>query len=425
MKLPMSWLEIRAARTARRPSVPRSLGRERGHGAVWHEGDHAYSRPSHTSDAAAAVWCLSAAAHSTRGVRDCGLSAAALGGGARGNSVGPCLLAPHRASPRSPLHLLTRLTHAVVPAPTGEKLLKSLLSRTPEWRSREARAQAAVACDREGHEALGRVMRGHDTSAALRKRDMLFLARLWGYKSTLWRVRMPRQRGAGAGSGAAGAARKAGSALLGEEAEAQHTGGGGSVGAPAPAGRSLQHAPRRQQQQQQPQQQHSVPPPVQGGHSAPQAGGGLVMPYMEATPIVVNLPGICGPLPALLLVQPPPLVKALLAAGPLTAVLTSTDLGNGGGMQRHAPPQQHGAAAQAMASMEAAHQQLLPFMTTMQQCRPGDEQPPGQALAAGLGLPSACGAGPAAAPQAQLPFAATMLDIRAVLASLSRAAPAG
>ena len=30
-------------------------------------------------------------------------------------------------------------------------------------------------------------MRGLDTSAALRKRDMLYLARLWGYRSYLWR----------------------------------------------------------------------------------------------------------------------------------------------------------------------------------------------------------------------------------------------
>jgi hypothetical protein len=287
-----------------------------------------------------------------------------------------------------------------------------------------------VACDEEGHEALGRVMRGHDTSAALRKRDMLFLARLWGYKSTLWRLRMPRQRGAGAGGGGSGAARKAGSAHLGEEAEAQHTGGGGRERAPVRAARSVHHAPRRQRpQQQQQQQQQSVPPPgsmpVQGGRAPAQGRGGL-LPGMEATPIVINLPGICGPLPALLLVQPPPLVKALMAAGPLTAVLTSTDLGNGngGGMLRPAHPQ-HDAAAQAMASMEAAHQQLLPAMTAMQQCRPEGEQLPGQAMAAGLDLPSACGAGPGAASQAQLPFAATMLDIRAVLASLSRAAPAG
>ena len=310
---------------------------------------------------------------------------------------------------RASLQLLTPLTHPLplLPPHTGEKLLKSLLSRTPEWRSREARARAAVACDAEGHEALGRVMRGHDTSAALRKRDMLFLARLWGYKSTLWRVRMPRLRGGTAGGAAS---RKAGSTQLGEE------GDGGEV-APAP----VHHAPRRLQ--------HSVPPPAamtgQGGHNAQQPGGGMVMPYMEATPIVVNLPGICGPLPALLLVQPPPLVKALLAAGPLTAVLTSTDLasnGGGGGMQRHAP-QHNDAAAQAAASMEAAHQQLLPFMTAMQQCCPEEANAPG--MTAGLGLPVRCGAPPAGAPQGHLPFAATMLDIRAVLASLSRAAPAG
>ena len=30
-------------------------------------------------------------------------------------------------------------------------------------------------------------MRGLDTSAALRKRDMLYLARIWNYRSYLWR----------------------------------------------------------------------------------------------------------------------------------------------------------------------------------------------------------------------------------------------
>ena len=91
-------------------------------------------------------------------------------------------------------------------------------------------------------------------------------------------------------------------------------------------------------------------------------------------------------------------------------------------MQRHAH-QHNDATAQAAASMEAAHQQLLPFITAMQQCRPEEGNAPG--MTAGLGLHAGCGAGPAGAPQGHLPCAATMLDIRAVLASWSRAAPAG
>jgi hypothetical protein len=76
---------------------------------------------------------------------------------------------------------------ACPPGRAGEKLLKSLLSRTAEWRSPDERAAAARRCDASGHAGLARVMRGLDTSAALRKRDMLYLARIWSYRSHLWR----------------------------------------------------------------------------------------------------------------------------------------------------------------------------------------------------------------------------------------------
>jgi len=90
-----------------------------------------------------------------------------------------------RGGPRAGVRQAPR--SGLTPPSPGEKLLKSLLSRTPEWRDRASRAAAAAACDALGEVKLARVMRGQDTSAALRKRDMLHLARLWGYKSNLWR----------------------------------------------------------------------------------------------------------------------------------------------------------------------------------------------------------------------------------------------
>ena len=69
----------------------------------------------------------------------------------------------------------------------GEKRLKSLLSKTRQWRSPAERAVAAAACDATGYENLARVLRNDVTSAALRKRDMVALARLWGYRSHIWR----------------------------------------------------------------------------------------------------------------------------------------------------------------------------------------------------------------------------------------------
>ena len=84
---------------------------------------------------------------------------------------------------------------------SGEKRLKSLLSKTRQWRSPAERAVAAAACDASGYENLARVLRNDVTSAALRKRDMIALARLWGYRSHIWRCVWnfaPRPASAGA-----------------------------------------------------------------------------------------------------------------------------------------------------------------------------------------------------------------------------------
>lgn len=51
---------------------------------------------------------------------------------------------------------------------TGEKLLKSQLSRTPEWACAKSRQEAAARCT-PARASLSRVLRGHETSASLRK----------------------------------------------------------------------------------------------------------------------------------------------------------------------------------------------------------------------------------------------------------------
>jgi hypothetical protein len=73
------------------------------------------------------------------------------------------------------------------PRAAGEKRLKSLLSKTPQWRSKAERAAAAAACDATGYANLASVLRNDVTSAALRKRDMIALARHWRYRSHIWR----------------------------------------------------------------------------------------------------------------------------------------------------------------------------------------------------------------------------------------------
>ena len=71
---------------------------------------------------------------------------------------------------------------------TGEKLLKSLLLRTPEWGSPEARLALAERCE-AGYPGLARVLRREATSAQLRKADYLECARAWGYRSSLWQLK--------------------------------------------------------------------------------------------------------------------------------------------------------------------------------------------------------------------------------------------
>ena len=87
----------------------------------------------------------------------------------------------------------------------GEKKLRALLCRTPEWADAAARAAVAESCDAAAADdesgafaTLAAVMRGADTSASLRKSHLLMLARCWGYQSSLWvrkesRKRMPLQ----------------------------------------------------------------------------------------------------------------------------------------------------------------------------------------------------------------------------------------
>ena len=87
----------------------------------------------------------------------------------------------------------------------GEKKLRALLCRTPEWADAAARAAVAAQCDAAACDdesgafaTLAAVMRGADTSASLRKSHLLMLARCWRYQSSLWvrketRKRMPLQ----------------------------------------------------------------------------------------------------------------------------------------------------------------------------------------------------------------------------------------
>ena len=77
----------------------------------------------------------------------------------------------------------------------GEKRLRSYLSRTPEWLNPQRRAQAAD-CAEPGGEQWARLVASLRNRRAvdLRKADLLFLCRLWGYRSDIWRSR--RGRGA-------------------------------------------------------------------------------------------------------------------------------------------------------------------------------------------------------------------------------------
>ena len=66
----------------------------------------------------------------------------------------------------------------------GRNVLNSQVKLTEEWRSADARKAAARACDACGRVALARILRGGQGS--MTKSDLLFLARLWGYKCDIW-----------------------------------------------------------------------------------------------------------------------------------------------------------------------------------------------------------------------------------------------
>jgi len=191
-------------------------------------------------------------------------------------------------------------SHACLPlCCAGEKLLKSLLSRTPEWRDREARLAAACACESQGYSSLGRVLRGLDTSAALRKKDMLFVARFWHYRSLLWRTRAPRRR---VEAGARAARTEASVRLIAAAA------GADSPPEPAPA-------PLLQPSSGQ------VVPPVMGYPLAPAR---VPSDVMVPTAVSIALHGY-PPFPALILCAAPPGLKAALAKGALPSMLMAPE----------------------------------------------------------------------------------------------------
>ena len=101
----------------------------------------------------------------------------------------------------------------------GEKKLRSALTSTPEWNSSTQRHAASASCAQLGLERLAEALR-NKTSSTMRKgcvpsalagtcalrlaylpgplsppcRDMVAIARLWGYKSEIWQPRQPRRR---------------------------------------------------------------------------------------------------------------------------------------------------------------------------------------------------------------------------------------
>ena len=74
----------------------------------------------------------------------------------------------------------------------GEKHLRHLLARTPEWADAVAREAAALLAEAEGIPELSDALRKRSL-AALRKRSFLALCRSWGYRSDIW---APLDRGA-------------------------------------------------------------------------------------------------------------------------------------------------------------------------------------------------------------------------------------
>ena len=84
-----------------------------------------------------------------------------------------------RARPRSPARAV----------PPGEKKLRSLLSRTPEWGSEAIRGEAAAEAEAAGDSVMAALLRSRDASA-LRKLHFLALCRRWRYRADAW---VPRE----------------------------------------------------------------------------------------------------------------------------------------------------------------------------------------------------------------------------------------
>ena len=75
----------------------------------------------------------------------------------------------------------------------GEKILRSLLRITPEWSNSESRQFAADVAEENGNTEIARTIQNHDI-AGLRKRHLLFLCRVWKYKSNLWKPKEALKR---------------------------------------------------------------------------------------------------------------------------------------------------------------------------------------------------------------------------------------
>lgn len=68
---------------------------------------------------------------------------------------------------------------------TGEKKLRALLCRTPEWRCASTREAAARHADASGLPELAHALRAHNL-ALLRKRDFLAVCAFWNLRSDVW-----------------------------------------------------------------------------------------------------------------------------------------------------------------------------------------------------------------------------------------------
>jgi hypothetical protein len=154
------------------------------------------------------------------------------------------------------------------------------------------------------------------------------------------------------------------------------------------------------------QQAAAVAAAASRGQSMPPPGG--AHGFMLPTTVSINVPGLAEGLPALLLVPPPQLLKAMLLSGPVPAVLTQSDAG-----ARVVFPASAAHGAMQSAPQGGAHpSQHLGQQVAMglAQCAPQGDF--------GGGLNQEQGMHAAA-------FSTPMIDIRSVLASLSHIAPAG